>query len=329
MKRASLIVENNTIIFYDGELHEISSLKTKAIEFVGKEIKEIFDEEIQNKITSIGTSGYFDFQNDKYIYKTKKIDNSKYIFIDLEGETDENISFYTMLIHEIKNPLAAIRTLVEALSMDILEELRDSSKESVANAQDYFSRITSEIDRLNRLLTSVKYISKHVIPLYVSFDLIKVADHTLKIFENNFKEKNIEVVKDYSSDSVMYYGDPDQFHQIFNNIISNAIEAIKDPKGVISIKIQENTDNSIYVEVLDQGIGIDKGDLGQLFRAFYTKKIGGMGIGLSVVRMIVRSYKGHLSIDSQTGKGTKISLSFPPKNIIKDSVSHITKDFNT
>lgn len=328
MKRASLIIENNKIIFYEGELHEIATLKTKVNEFIGKEIKDVFDEEIQLKITTVDTSGYFDFHNDKYIYKTKKVSDSKYIFIDLEGETDENISFYTMLIHEIKNPLAAIRTLVEALSMDILEELTNSSKESVANAQDYFSRITSEIDRLNRLLTSVKYISKHVIPLYVSFDLLKVADHTLKIFGNNFKEKNIEVIRDYSHDVVMYYGDPDQFHQIFNNLISNAIEAIKDPKGTITIKIKENEDSSISVDVLDQGVGIEKGDLGQLFRAFYTKKIGGMGIGLSVVRMIVRSYKGYLSIDSQPGKGTKVSLSFPPKQLIKDSLSHITKEFN-
>ena len=64
MKRASLIIENNKIIFYDGELHEIATLKIKVDEFIGKELKDIFDEEVQLKITTVDTSGYFDFHND-------------------------------------------------------------------------------------------------------------------------------------------------------------------------------------------------------------------------------------------------------------------------
>ena len=102
-------------------------------------------------------------------------------FLQIEVESDENVSFYSMLIHEIKNPLAAIRTLVQALSNHILDDLEKVSKESCDDAKDYFDRLISEIDRLNRLLTSVKYISKHLNTLNVLFDVIKVATNTIKI----------------------------------------------------------------------------------------------------------------------------------------------------
>ena len=106
-------------------------------------------------------------------------------------------------------------------------------------------------------------------------------------------------------------GDPDQFHQIFNNLITNAIEAIGDSHGKITINIYPDENKNTHIEIIDEGVGIDKNDLGKIFKSFYTKKIGGMGIGLTVVRKIVSNYKGHLHIESAAGKGTKIGIIIP------------------
>src|SRR4029078_2471876 len=124
---------------------------------IGCTLLEVFDPDIVSKLSTPNSSGYFDFKNNNYIYKRKMVitpANESLIFLEIEGDSDENISFYSMLIHEIKNPLAAIRILVQALSNHILGDLKKVSNESFESANDYFSRLTSEIDRLNRLLTS-------------------------------------------------------------------------------------------------------------------------------------------------------------------------------
>ncbi|MFN8578782.1 MAG: HAMP domain-containing sensor histidine kinase [Candidatus Sericytochromatia bacterium] len=309
-----IVNEKGIIVFYNGDLHEVSSLKFIPESIQNKSLLEIFNYEIVLKLSKKDNSGYFDYNDNKYIYKRKVIETpigDTLFFLEIEGESDENVSFYSMLIHEIKNPLAAIRTLVQALSQHILGDLEKVSNESFETAKDYFDRLISEIDRLNRLLTSVKYISKHLNSLYVSFDIVKVAQNTIKIFENTLKSKEIQIETNFSSESYKMYGDPDQFHQIFNNLISNAIEAIEDSKGKIFINIYPDENKNTCIEVIDEGVGIDKNDLGKIFKAFYTKKIGGMGIGLTVVRMIVKNYKGTLDIQSNMGKGTKITISIP------------------
>lgn len=313
-KTGSFIInENNEVIFYSGHLYEVSGITFDPNQIMHKDVLTILPKEVNEKVFSSEDSGVFNHKNYQFIYSrnTFKTTNGETLkYINIEVESDDNISFYSMLIHEIKNPLAAVRTLVEALSNFIDEEFEKT--ESGETAKDYFKRILSEIDRLNRLLLSVKYISKHVQSLYIPFDIIKVANNTSKIFEKALKEKEIELITNFNTTSIPFYGDPDQFHQIFNNIITNAMEAIGKSKGRIYFDIRQDIqDNSICIEILDQGGGIEKKDLGQIFKAFYTKKIGGMGIGLSVVNMIVKRYNGKLHIDSKLGEGTKVTITFP------------------
>ncbi|MEK7433894.1 MAG: HAMP domain-containing sensor histidine kinase [Cyanobacteriota bacterium] len=308
-----ILNRNTEVIFYDGSLYEVSGLSFDPEKIIGAKIDTVLSKDVITQIFSEELSGFFSHKNDQYIYKRNYFitqEGSDLIYINLEVESDQNISFYSMLIHEIRNPLSAIRTLVQSLSNFILEDLDKTTYADVG--KDYFKRIISEIDRLNRLLMSVKYISKHVQSLYIPFDIIAVSNNTLKIFENTFKEKNIQLVSDFNSKSIPFYGDPDQFQQIFNNIITNAIEAIGNSKGKILFTINQDIQNQrISIDISDEGEGINEKDLGKIFKAFYTKKIGGMGIGLSVVNMIVKRYNGKLNIDSKIGKGTKVSIVFP------------------
>ena len=315
-KRSGIFIvnEKGIIIFYTGELHEVPSIAFSPDTIENQSLLKVFNKEIIVKLAKKDTSGHFDYKENRYIYKRKVIEShagEALFFLQIEVESDENVSFYSMLIHEIKNPLAAIRTLVQALSNHILDDLEKVSKESCDDAKDYFDRLISEIDRLNRLLTSVKYISKHLNTLNVLFDVIKVATNTIKIFENTLKSKEIAIETHFSDETYIMTGDPDQFHQIFNNLITNAIEAIGDSHGKITINIYPDENKNTHIEIIDEGVGIDKNDLGKIFKSFYTKKIGGMGIGLTVVRKIVSSYKGNLHIESAAGKGTKIGIIIP------------------
>lgn len=313
IKRGVFILKDTWINFYSGDLNEIDDLNFDSSEIIGKNIFEVFDsEELISKINE--PSGFFDYKKNNLIFKTSPLsldDKHSYRFLEIECETDENISFYSMLIHEIKNPLAAVRTLVQSLSNYISEDLQKVSEDSYQTSQDYFNRIISEIDRLNRLLTSVKYISKHVQAFNVNFDIKTVAQNTINIFENTLKDKNINLITKFPDDEVLFLGDPDQLQQIFNNLITNAIEAIEEDRGEIIFSIDFINNKRISISVEDKGKGIDKNDLSRIFKAFYTKKIGGMGIGLTVVKMILKKYEGNLNIESTPGIGTKVTVILP------------------
>lgn len=315
-KRGVFIVDQfGNIVFYFGDLHEISEITFVPEKIIGENLLKIFSLEIVSQFTQNLTNGSFELNKNSYVYRRKvfKSPNGQpLVYLEIEGESDESISFYSMLIHEIKNPLAAVRSLVQSLSQFITEDLRpDIEAANLTDIEDYFKRITSEIDRLNRLLLSVKYISKHLQYLFVSFDLVKIANNTLKVFETSFKEKNIELITSFPEQGSIFYGDPDQFQQIFNNLISNAIEAVKNPGGKIYFSLELIENRTIKIEIRDEGQGINKNDLDKIFKAFYTKKFGGMGIGLTVVKMLVKRYKGELNIESTVNEGTKVTITLP------------------
>lgn len=313
IKRGVFILKDTWINFYSGDLNEVEELKFDSSEIIGKNIFEIFSsEELISKLNE--PSGFFDYKKNNFIFKTSplSLDNKySYRFLEIECETDENISFYSMLIHEIKNPLAAIRTLVQSLSTYISDDLQKVSNDSYNTSQDYFNRIISEIDRLNRLLMSVKYISKHVQVFNISFDIRKIAQNTINIFENTLKDKNINLVTKFPNKEVIFIGDPDQLQQIFNNLLTNSIEAIENDESEIIFSIDFINNKRVSISIEDKGKGIDKNDLSKIFKSFYTKKIGGMGIGLTVVKMILKKYNGSLNIESSPGIGTKITVILP------------------
>jgi len=316
-KRGVFIVnEFGKIIFYTGFLHEFDDTRFEPSTIIGENLVSIFDYEIVSQLSKRIKYGYFNFKKGQYSYSRRLVNISEklsLIHIEIELESDEDIPFYSMVIHEIKNPLTAVRSLIQALSLHILDEEKNEVQVSpnfFLTAKDYFNRIISEIDRLNRLLNSVKYITKNIQPLYISLDLIKIANNTIKIFEHVLKEKQIELITNFESSTLMFYGDPDQFQQIFNNLLSNSIEAITDLNVKIIFTIRK-IENYINIEFKDEGKGIDKNDLEKIFKAFYTKKLGGMGIGLKVVRMIVKSYKGDIKIQSTLGQGTNVSIILP------------------
>jgi signal transduction histidine kinase len=106
-------------------------------------------------------------------------------------------------------------------------------------------------------------------------------------------------------------GDRGQIKQVFFNILKNAREAT--PSGGI-IRIRTYSDDQFaYVQVGDNGQGIDQNDMPKIFRPYFTTKQNGNGLGMMVVQRIMRTHGGKIGIDSQRGKGTVLTLQFPQK----------------
>ena len=121
----------------------------------------------------------------------------------------------------------------------------------------------------------------------------------------------IEEIKD----GVMIYSDKDKISQIIQNLISNAIKAIKED-GLIRISLYEDK-NNIYIDIKDNGVGISDEKKEVIFERFYriddarNTKTNGHGLGLSITKNFVESLGGKIKLKSKLGKGSTFSVIFP------------------
>lgn len=207
------------------------------------------------------------------------------------------------MAHEIRNPLAGIKTGVEYLGRLLDENKRGS-----------VDLIIKEINRLNRIVSDMTLYANRP---PIKFDNIKIEDIidiSLAFLRNEIEEKGIEVIKKFDNRVSILRLDSDQMREVFDNIILNAIQAAKDNgKIIISTNLLEK-EKKIEVKFTDNGVGISEEDQERIFNPFFTTKKGGTGLGLSISHRIISEHNGYISIESKQGKGStmKIVLSINP-----------------
>jgi signal transduction histidine kinase len=204
--------------------------------------------------------------------------------------------------------LGAIRALAQSL-----EAKFKSSAEYEEKVKAYTGRIINEIDRLNSLLASVKYISRPVVRYMVNFNLSEVGHTVVDLYREELRQKGITIRLASGEEDITFRGNPDSFHQILSNLIKNAQEALIERKGgeiQVGLYLRNNT---VVIEVIDNGKGIPTEVLESLGKKpFITTKPYGMGLGLFVVETLTRGYSGFLEFTpGPGGYGTKVKVSLP------------------
>ena len=250
-------------------------------------------------------------------YRFEKIalggtDEAPAYLIKVYPPEEELIKFFSVFIHEFKNPLGAIRALAQSLEAKFKSDVGYTDKIKV-----YTGRIISEIDRLNSLLASVKYISRPAIRYMVNFDFAEVIQDVADLYREELRQKGIDIQLELKTRDVMFRGNPDSFHQILSNLIKNAQEALIEKKGG-EIKVSLAMRNqSIELEVIDNGKGIPEEVLATIGKKpFITTKPYGMGLGLFVVETLTKGYSGSLAFaQGPRGCGTKVTIAFPSLNM--------------
>ena len=110
--------------------------------------------------------------------------------------------------------------------------------------------------------------------------------------------------------------DVEKLRRVINNIIGNASKYIQKENGIVSVRIEE-TDEELIVHITDNGIGIAEEELSRIFERFYrtdnsrNSKTGGTGLGLAIAKKIIEDHNGKIWAESEIGRGTRISFSFP------------------
>lgn len=184
------------------------------------------------------------------------------------------------MAHEIRNPLAAIKAGIEYLSKGFNEE---------SKSYNYVQIILKEIKRLDHILSDMTLYALLKPSNKREVDLEKLINNTLVIFEEEMKDRNIEVKKDYSGE-LNLMADESQMTTVINNLLLNAIDASGD-NSKIEIIADEKKGN-INLKIKDYGDGIPEEILPKVFIPFFTTKSKGSGLGLSIVNRIIQNHYG-------------------------------------
>ncbi len=226
-----------------------------------------------------------------------------FVFIPLEREMSH---LYSMIIHELKNPIAAIRAMVQVMEASIREGTQENEK-----MLEYTSLILEEIDRMNRILSSIMKLAKPRTRFDYRFDLLDTVKKALGTWSEDFKTQGIKMTLISNREKILFMGNPDEIHQIINNILRNsreALEGIENPKVTVTLW---DEGKEIILSVKDNGRGISEEILEKIKTSFYSSKPQGLGLGLFVVRSIVKRHRGKVTINSSPGKGFEITIKFP------------------
>jgi signal transduction histidine kinase len=206
----------------------------------------------------------------------------------------------TGLAHEIRNPLAGIAGVIEIVGRDL-----PASSPARAVVKD----IRQEIAQINRAVTDLVEMARPHPPQIRSSDLNATVEHAVMLARQQALSKPIKIELVKSPDLAEVDHDSVQIHQVLLNLLLNAVQAIDD-EGIIHVETAPH-DGSAMIVVSDTGRGIPSENLPNIFRAFYTTKGNGTGLGLSLARRLVEEHHGRIEVSSVVGKGSKFVVFLP------------------
>lgn len=223
----------------------------------------------------------------------------------------ERLSTLTLLAagvaHEIGNPLNSLGIHLQLLERK-LKKLPSAERKMLAEHVDTTRR---EVQRLDGILKQFLQAIRPTTPQRVKLGLAELLENTLRTLEPELEERGICVLLEIDGTVPLLELDPVQMQQVFHNLIRNAAQAItSSTEGRIQIAIQGG-DAEVLLRISDNGIGIPQEQMGVLFEPYRSNKKEGSGLGLLIVRRIVREHGGDLKIESREGSGTAVTISLP------------------
>ncbi|MBN8553993.1 MAG: GHKL domain-containing protein [Deltaproteobacteria bacterium] len=217
----------------------------------------------------------------------------------------------TILAHEIKNPMNSIIINIEVLRAAILEVTGGYENSASTRAKKYLDVIEGEVKRLDKVIKGFLDLSLPSQSTKVKFGINQVLQSVVDFMAQEMKQKGIRLQTDFSKENPSLFGSSDQMKQALINLMLNSLQA-QPNGGEVSIKTS-STDKWVLISIQDAGFGMDERTLEKIFNPYFTTKDKGSGLGLTIVRRVVKEHHGDIRIESEVGKGTTFHLNFPKK----------------
>jgi two-component system phosphate regulon sensor histidine kinase PhoR len=225
------------------------------------------------------------------------------------------VDFVANVTHEIRTPLTAIIGYLETIKAGTINNIEETKR--------FVDISLKQARRLNRMVEDLLVISKVELgELDFHFEEISLRnalEGVIPLVETKVKLKNITIYNKVSENDVTIRADKDRLTQILVNVLDNAVKFTqKDGSIFIDAGLK---DNDAVLTITDTGIGIPKEEVQRLGERFYrvdrsrSRDLGGTGLGLSIVKHLMIAHGGRMEIESQLGRGTKVSLFFPMRII--------------
>ncbi len=244
------------------------------------------------------------------------------------------IDFFANVSHELRTPITVVRAYTETLADGVVDDEE--------TRQEYYDKMLSEMQSMERLVGDLLVLSKMQNPDFQierePINLVQVFDDIDRSANALAKQKNLTVNRSCPKDVLLMYGDYDRIRQMFMVIIDNAVK-FSNEGGEIDISIEEvdgrphskdcdpvgtkyDMDGDIYeirdkklvTKIRDHGVGISDQELPNIFDKFYKSKLRqnakGSGLGLAIARQIAVKHGGTISVASKVGEGTQFTFEF-------------------
>ena len=221
-------------------------------------------------------------------------------------------NFSTDLVHEIRNPLASLKSASE-----IISETEDKDKR-----EKLVKILSHDVERIERLITDYSQMLKDEVALSTEkmnkIDLISIVQSVVDDFNNIYIEKRgikIELITNNSKKDFKILGIENRIEQILANLLDNAISFSKDKQKII-VEVEKNQNDQVILRVIDQGQGFKEKKLNKIFDRFYSNrpdKFGEhSGLGLNIVKNLVELHSGIIDASNNTDQGgARIEIVFP------------------
>jgi len=319
-------------------------------EYIGQKANEIpgFDTSLLNVQNHNGTLLYTDSNllSVSIIYSLDKITPNFFVYVVVDTTaaiTEKNQS--TLLFIASSSSVVVLTIAIVALSGGLIKKLEDdlSQKErlavlgelgagvgheirnplSVVKASAYLLRITldkpnseiteiidtleKESNKIEQIIDSLLRFAHPKEPIMVSVDLSNTTKETLSEIKI---PDNVSIVTEFDAKLPTIRADCGQLSIIITNIITNALQAMRDG-GQLRISTTTDSRNWVILSIADTGIGISSENMEKLFLPLFTTKAQGIGLGLPITKILVEGNNGVISVESELGKGSTVTIKFP------------------
>lgn len=229
---------------------------------------------------------------------------------NIASERDSLREFISNASHQLRTPVAAVRSLVDVL--------RESGTDDPRVRDEFIESLDEEVDRLTTRLNEILDVQKFEAGVGQKqrrpIELSRVARQVLAELYPAAHRKEVRISTDIP-EGLVVLGEEQQLEQVLANLLNNAIQYTR-AGGAVTLTAREGYDY-VSTTVADTGIGIDADDIPRIFDRFYrgerarSAQPHGTGLGLNIVREIIQAHGGRIRVESEPGKGSRFTFTLP------------------
>jgi two-component system, NtrC family, sensor kinase len=209
------------------------------------------------------------------------------------------------VMHEINNPLATISACAESLTLELGE-------------LEYLKFIDTEVERCKRIVDGLLDFSRKRSVTKEPVEVNSTIERTLFLLSHHSRFKRVPLKRDLDATGAVVRANADQLTQVFMALLLNAADATeKSAQPTVTVRSRAAMGN-VVVEIVDNGVGIARSEVGKLFEPFYTTKPPGRGtgLGLSICYGLVADHGGRLEVESTPGHGSTFRVVLPTESVV-------------